>query len=277
MIMKPILVPIDFSQYSENAFLSALRIAQKLNMEITLINVVNTLLDWDKLSSKEKEKHTDVIDNEIEAKDKLDAFVKKHKVGDVRVSTVVEVGVPYDQILLLASKLEVALIVIGAYGRGGEEGKFIGSNIQKVIRKASCPVLAVKHSLDGNSWRNMALTTALNEDEHTYLEQVLPLINKLTHSIHLLHINTPENFMSSSKSEVLMNSFAGKLPGLKVHQHVYNHLEVENGILEFCNTKNIGWITIVSDHKGGNNSYQIGVTDTVLFKTELPVLSIHKK
>ncbi|WP_186758057.1 universal stress protein [Echinicola salinicaeni] len=273
--MKKILVPVDFSKYSENAFLSALKIAEKLKAQLSLVNVVNTMLDWDKLSTEEKTKHKDIIDQEVEAKDKLDAFVQKHSIGKVPVDISIRVGVPYEEILSLAKKIGAELIVIGAYGRGTEGEKFIGSNIQKVIRKATCPVLAVKHAIDGNSWRKMAITTSLNNQLDGNLDKLLPLFNGFHPSLHLLYVNTPEHFMADTKTEVLLDKLAQKFNGFTVHQHIYNHHEIENGIVEFCKSRNIGWITIISDHKGENSSYQIGVTDTVLFKTELPILVLH--
>ncbi|UCS92032.1 universal stress protein [Echinicola marina] len=273
--MKKILVPVDFSKYSENAFLSALKIAEKLDARLSLVNVVNTMLEWDKLSTDEKTKYKDIIDQEVEAKEKLEAFVQGHHIGKVPVDIVIKVGVPFEEILSLAQKEEIELIVIGAYGRGTEGEKFIGSNIQKVIRKASCPVLAVKHALDGNSWRKMAITTSLNSQLDENLDKLIPLFDGFHPSLHLLYINTPEHFMADSKTEILLEELAQKFNGFTVHQHIYNHPQVENGIVDFCKSRNIGWITIVSDHKGENSSYQIGVTDTVLFKTALPVLSLH--
>jgi nucleotide-binding universal stress UspA family protein len=50
--MKRIIVPIDFSAYSENAFLSAVLIASKGNASITCVNVVASELDWKNLPPK---------------------------------------------------------------------------------------------------------------------------------------------------------------------------------------------------------------------------------
>jgi nucleotide-binding universal stress UspA family protein len=39
-------------------------------------------------------------------------------------------------------------VVLGAYGKGYTDGNFISSTLQKVLRKATCPVLAEKEALD---------------------------------------------------------------------------------------------------------------------------------
>ncbi len=59
-----------------------------------------------------------------------------------------------------------------------------------------------------------------------------------------------------------------------IHKHIYNHLESENGIVEFAERNNIGYIGIASNKRKSINTYQIGVTDTVLFKSDIPVLSV---
>jgi nucleotide-binding universal stress UspA family protein len=64
--MKRIIVPIDFSSYSDNAFLTAIKIAQKSNSSITLINVVSTELDWKKLSNEKKNQNQNILDMEAE-------------------------------------------------------------------------------------------------------------------------------------------------------------------------------------------------------------------
>ncbi len=271
--MKRIIVPVDFSPYAENAFQSALKIAEKGDASITCVNVVATELDWDKLLIKEKAKHVDIMDMEAEARDKLHAFVLDHKVKNIPVEVVVEIGVPWEEVTLLAKKQAADLIVIGAYGRGHEAGKFIGSNIQKVMRHAPCPVLAVKKPLNGLDFRKMAFASVFDEDSRPAFLKMMPMIRQLGSSVHFLYVNIPEKFVNTQKMEGSMKLFAEGLNGT-IHTHVIDHQEVEKGIVEFCEEKKMGYIGIASHDRKSSNSYHIGVTDTVLFKTGIPVLSV---
>src|SRR5690606_8771741 len=101
-VMKRILVPVDFSPYSENAFLSAVEIATRGNANITCVNVVNSELDWKKLPEKEKTKYQEIMDLETEAREKLQDFILDHNIQSIVVEAVVEVGVPYEVIVHLA-------------------------------------------------------------------------------------------------------------------------------------------------------------------------------
>jgi nucleotide-binding universal stress UspA family protein len=53
-------------------------------------------------------------------------------------------GVPFVEIIRIAKERHVDLIVIGTHGRTGIDHMLFGSTAEKVVRKASCPVLTVR-------------------------------------------------------------------------------------------------------------------------------------
>jgi nucleotide-binding universal stress UspA family protein len=58
----------------------------------------------------------------------------------------VAIGVPFQEIAVVARDLWVDLVVMGGYGRGGRgsiEEVFFGSTAEKVVRLLPCPVLCV--------------------------------------------------------------------------------------------------------------------------------------
>jgi universal stress protein A len=55
------------------------------------------------------------------------------------------VGTPANEIVALAEQEKADLIVMGSHGRGGLARLILGSVAEVVVRKASCPVLIVKH------------------------------------------------------------------------------------------------------------------------------------
>ncbi|AFL86032.1 universal stress protein UspA-like protein [Belliella baltica DSM 15883] len=272
--MKRIIVPIDFSSYSENAFLSAMKIASKGNSSITCVNVVASTLNWTILTDKEKSKHQDILDLEAESKDKLKAFILEHKSPGIPIEGVVNVGIPNEEIISLSEKHAANLIVIGAYGKGHIEGKFIGSTLQKVMRNSNCPVLAVKKLLNGNDLRKMAFASLFNEESKPAFTRMKPLIKQLRCAVHFLFVNTPEKFVTSKESEHKMQKYAIGQEELIIHKHIYNHHEAENGIVEFATRNNIGFIAMASNKRKSANTYMIGATETVLFKSDIPVLSV---
>jgi nucleotide-binding universal stress UspA family protein len=62
----------------------------------------------------------------------------------VKVETVLAAGSPYREIVRLASRKRVDLIVISTHGMTGLLHLMVGSVAERVVRLASCPVLVIK-------------------------------------------------------------------------------------------------------------------------------------
>lgn len=53
-------------------------------------------------------------------------------------------GDPCDEILLLAARIEADLLLVGTHGRKGVDRLLLGSVAERLVRRASCPVLVVR-------------------------------------------------------------------------------------------------------------------------------------
>ena len=272
--MKRIIVPIDYSPYSENAFLTAAAIAAKGDATITCINVVTSNVDWNSLSPESKAKYPEILDLEAEANEKLVTFISDHKLESNPVEGVVGVGVPSEVIVDVANKQKADLIVIGAYGRGYEEGRFIGSNLQRVIRIANCPVLAVKKVLEGESLNKMVFAGLFNQYSKPAFDKMKPMIRVTDASVNLLYISVSGQIRTNEQVLQQMDSYVSETDDFPVDKHIYAHGLPDTGVIEFCENNDIGWIGIASSTRKPHSSYQVGVTETVIFKSDIPVLSV---
>lgn len=273
-LMKTIVVPFDFSTYSLAALETAQRISTKNQARIICVTVIPSEIDWDLLSEDAKAKYPELLDEQQEAIEVLPGYLRSVAPAKALIEQVVKIGVPYEQILRVADKAAADLIVIGAYGKGYVSGNFVGSTLQKVIRLASSPVLAVKDALDGNAFRKIAFATVFNQSGKIAFEKILPLGKIFKTSIHLLFVNTPAHFKDSTQSDQEMAEFGKGHEQFVIHRHVYNHEDVEQGIREFCQKNGIQLVGVVSGDHARASSYVIGTTESLIFKSELGVLSI---
>jgi nucleotide-binding universal stress UspA family protein len=84
----------------------------------------------------------------------LDEVLKECYCDGLEVTSMVTVGIPFQEIAVVARDLAVDLIVMGGYGRSGRgpiEEVFFGSTAEKVVRLLPCPVLCVP-------WESQAAT-----------------------------------------------------------------------------------------------------------------------
>lgn len=272
--MKIVLVPIDFSTYSLAALQTARRITAKNQGRILCISVIASEIDWDLLPEEAKAKYPRLVEEQQETLKSLPGYIKSVAPVKSDCGLIVKIGVPYEQILRVASQMDVNLIVMGAHGRGYAEGNFVGSTLQKVIRFASCPVLSVKEALDGNAFRKFAFATVFNAAGKAAFQKILPLARIFKSSIHLLFVNTPTHFTTSAQSDQDMVEFGKGHEQFVIHRQVFNDHDAERGIRGFCAKNNIRLVGIATGEHLHSPAYQIGTTETLIFKSELGVLSV---
>lgn len=140
MIPKNILVPIDFSPYAEHALDYACELAAKLGSRIHVINAIGATLPELSVALTDQMIASIRHDNAV-ALDKL--LAPRRAIAEFGEVTVVDDDAR-DAILKAARTVRADLIVIGTHGRRGLSRVLLGSVAEDVIRRAPCPVLAVR-------------------------------------------------------------------------------------------------------------------------------------
>lgn len=139
--VKRVLVAYDFSDYSELALKQGLCFAQQYQAELHLLHVLppssvdESEISWHPLG-KENAYHKSArrLQNAVPAEAHLWCEIKH---------SVVE-GQAYREILNYAEKNAIDLICIGAHGAGFASRTLFGSNVDRVLRQAPCPVLVTR-------------------------------------------------------------------------------------------------------------------------------------
>lgn len=142
--LKNILVPSDFSECSEAAVRYGLALAHAFGAKLHLLHVVqdpytqpwaaeafpaamgDLLSDWQKQA--ERQLRTAVPEGDRD-----------------RIAVACMVASPFSAIVSYARDNDIDLIVVGTHGRGPVAHMLLGSVTEKVVRRAPCPVLTVRH------------------------------------------------------------------------------------------------------------------------------------
>jgi nucleotide-binding universal stress UspA family protein len=80
---------------------------------------------------------------ETQARQRLATLLPEGDRTGAVIATIV--GSPFYEIVRYATEQQIDLIVIGTHGRGPLGHMLLGSVAEKVVRKAPCPVLTVRH------------------------------------------------------------------------------------------------------------------------------------
>jgi nucleotide-binding universal stress UspA family protein len=146
VVIKKILCPIDFSDSADHAMRYAAALAQNFGAELTLLHVVAPFVAALPGETALPDTLLADIDELAEAcQQRLREIVGTLAADGLRVQQKVLNGVPFVEIIRFARDAETDLIVMGSHGRTGLGHLLIGSVAERVVRKAGCPVLTVKH------------------------------------------------------------------------------------------------------------------------------------
>lgn len=139
--LKRILVAYDFSDYSELALNSALSFAQQYQSELHLLHVLPPFSVDESEIAWYPAGHEGTYHK---AARRLQKAIPGEAHLWCQIKHAVSEGKPYREILNYAEKNDIDLICLGAHGAGFGMRALFGSNVDRVLRQAPCPVLVTR-------------------------------------------------------------------------------------------------------------------------------------
>lgn len=142
--MNRILYPTDFSEYSAHAIPYVKEFAKRFNAKVTLAHVVavpayagsyEVAIDFASLQDAMTQA----------SKKKIDAMKADFVKDGVETDCVIEIGTAFVEIINIARSQEADLIILATHGFGALKHILMGSTAERVVRKAPCPVLTLRH------------------------------------------------------------------------------------------------------------------------------------
>ncbi len=143
--IKKILCPVDFSECSGHAMRYAIAFAESYSSRLSLLHVVEMPFLPSYSTAGIPEIHFPVDELKRQSRERMDKLVEGYRSERYEISGDVVVGAPFLEVVRKAKEGDFDLIVIGTHGRSGLKHMLIGSVAEKIVRKAPCPVLSVKH------------------------------------------------------------------------------------------------------------------------------------
>lgn len=141
--LRHILAPTDFSPNSEKAVNYAIQVAKLVGAKLTLLHVVPepSALDYtmqgipiDEIQGWQKE-----------AEEKLTDQLAKAKLEYQDVDSIQTIALhPRDEIVRAATDLSADLLVLSTHGYKGWQHVLFGSDAEKIVEHAPCPVLVIR-------------------------------------------------------------------------------------------------------------------------------------
>ena len=278
--MKTILFPTDFSATSLNAFVYALQFAKKLNAQIITLHVYElpsgTFEDYhDFLRENYNISEWGNFENYKDEVPKLRKLAEKHNCGDLKISHVLHEGsLIAEDILKVAASEKADFIVMGTKGASGLKEVFIGSITQKVMSKASAPVLAVP---DGCHYTPMAKLLFLSQFEASQvpaMQNLISIAKQMDAHIDVLYITTEHGTEEYDGIAAWKKLF----PAPNIDYYILASNDFEGTVLDFATIHKSSIIAIQVRQKNFfERLFMTSRARELVFHATLPVLGLSSK
>lgn len=282
--MKKILVPTDFSKPAAIATDVAADIAKRSGAELTLLHVIEeatsesfNVMGQVSVDSGWEERLFNMRLIE-KAKKQMARLSEDPKFESVRLKTELRVGTPYHGMNAIITEKKVDLVVMGTSGRSDLAQMIIGSNTEKVVRTAACPVLTVQNKPASREFKDIVYATSMEKDEEVFSRIVRTTQKMYDSTIHLVRINTPSNFQRDASVKKYMQDFAKRLQLKNYTLNVFNDISEEEGIIYFADSINADMIAMSTHGRKGFAHVLAGsIAEDVVGHSRRPVLTFVTK
>ena len=252
--MKKILVPLDFSEESKRALTFAVELAQKASSELVLLHIVEypvgasvdpTGINYYSLDPA----LMDVIKKN--AQEKMSEVASQRVPTELKVQQLIQMGDPFLGINGAIEDEAVELVVIGSKGATGLKEVLVGSNAEKVIRHARCPVITVKKPVTVAEISNIAFASDFTDGQEDLILKLKQLQHFFHATLHLVKINTPNNFERDTLTKELMRDFASHHMLENYTLNIFNDLYEDEGLIYFAKEIDADMIAIGTHGRTG--------------------------
>lgn len=270
--MKKILVPTDFSEQAQNALKVAAQIAKKNNSEIFLLHSIELPLNL--ATAKGSVGLPEPLFYMKLAQRRFAEFKTKPHLQDIVLHEIIGRDEIYDEIELACQKNNIDLIIMGSTGASGFKEMFVGSNTEKVVRTSSTPVLVIKDKYPDFVVRDFVFATDFSDKFKNAFKRAKEFANIINAKVHLLYVNTPVGFKTTSEAKTLMENFVKEMKLSDYTLNIYNDVSVEKGILNFAKSINAQLIGMATHGRKGIAHFLNGsISEDMVNRANMPIIT----
>ncbi len=286
-----VLLPVDFSDYSEKAARVAMDWAIRLDAELMVMHVfynpvINTLPFAEAYiyDTSMDEMLVDMEEKSREDMDRFVSFLKKRReekgANKLVIKTKLIRGVAEEEIVRLSIEYKPAVIIMGTRGKDRKASDLVGSVTSEVMEAARVPVLAVPEDFEYKGIQNITnVLYATNFDEADFLalEKLERLVRPLDVKIIFAHVGAESNDKwSQVKMKGLSQHVAQKFPKAGIECDIIRNEDFWVGMEGYVRNKNIDIICLTTHRRNlFARLFNPSIGKKMLFHTTTPLLVFH--
>lgn len=271
--MKRILVPTDFSKHAEYALKVAAKLAKEHNAELYLIHILELPHQGNDAIAHGHD-IPEVMFFKNATINKLNELAESDYLAGLNVSKVIQLDHALTGIMKAVAANNIDLIIMGSHGASGMKEMFVGSNAEKVVRNSPVPVIVIKKEQPDFSIKDFVFASDFSEEIKRPFETLVKFANTFGSTLHLVYVNTPNQFRSSRVCSGIIDKFVSEFAVDKLKTHIYNDSNVEEGVLHIAEDLNADLIGMCTHGRKGLAHFLNGsISESLVNHSQKPVMT----
>jgi nucleotide-binding universal stress UspA family protein len=270
--MTSIVVPVNFSDNSNNAARYAAALAQCVSAELYLVHIFQPPVATAEAPMPQST-YEELQTNALRLLQELASRLKQQTGGNVKISSNLRVGTVEESIEKFCAEVHPSLVIMGATG-SSLENVLLGSNTKHAVGHLPYPILVVPEKVQFTPIRKIVMACD-KLDLNAGMPLIVPMIRELAGlsqaKITLIYIAADEQ--SASEFTQAFNRWNERLKGLnpdlilvrgtKVDEEIDEYLSGQDADLVLVFPKKHGWLEFHRSH-----------AKRLIRKSRVPVMSV---
>jgi nucleotide-binding universal stress UspA family protein len=273
--MKKILVPTDFSECAKASEKYARFLAKKTGAELRYLHIINTPVDWSKLTKDQEHLFPEIMKNIANAKESLKSLIKEAEDMGISASKLLIFNNTNDKIHKYAEDENIDLVVMGSHGQYGFRDHILGTNTYSMLRRSKVPVVIIRKEIENPKLETLVFATNFQKDTGKSFAKIEQFAEDLRLKLHILYVNTPNYFKGTYDILNQGKSFLKEFSNYNYDIHIIDAFSVETGIIKFLENGEYDGVTLITEGKSDFAQYfSPSVTESLISLSEKPVISL---
>ncbi|MBK5284600.1 MAG: universal stress protein [Bacteroidia bacterium] len=278
--IKKVLVPIDFSELSDNAVRTATAICVRQNASMVMLHVNETTLNIVSPYGVSYMSSTlrGISDTQLNKLKVIAAEINSRE--KIFIEIAIRTGNVCESICALAEQTKTDLIVMGTHGSSGLREFFIGTSAYHVIRHSPVPVLTVPSAGNWTEFKKILFPVRMVNGAFDKYEAILSIIKKNNSSLIILGLAENNNPSQLPELTDLINKFKSKITQDEIAFEIviYYGDKLPEKILETAHNYNADLIVITAVLDHTMKDFFVGpYAQQIVNHSKIPVLTIRPR
>jgi nucleotide-binding universal stress UspA family protein len=277
--MKTILFPTDFSSNALHASEYAGMVAKRINAQVVLLNVytIPTISEYQLPNEIENFINQNKRDAQAKLKDFTEIFLKNTGLLPYRVSTRVEYGYVSEKIVDTARALQADLIVMGTKGASDFLDRWLGTNAQKVMKHAECPVWTIPQKAMIHYPQNFLYAADFQEDEVLSTHKIMGIAELFGAKCNVVHVHDYFEMNVGHQIEATVHQLNDEFEEEPVSVKSLHRANIIEGLETYIHTHKPDVLALAIHEKSFlNGLFETSISKYFVQNAHLPILTFRK-